>query len=77
MDNQELRKLLRDAKNEIEQKAGYKFNKDSVALADLISEFVSIKVKEALSSIQIPAEKSPVFGNPEPGKGIDDNLYGD
>jgi hypothetical protein len=40
----DIREQLKEAKARIETKAGIKFSKESLALADLVSEFVAIKV---------------------------------
>jgi hypothetical protein len=46
----DLRQQLLSARKDIETKAGIKFTKESLALADLISEFVAVKVLTSLPS---------------------------
>lgn len=41
---EDLRSKMLAAKNEIQDKAGVEFRRETVALADLISEFVAIKL---------------------------------
>ncbi len=68
----DLRQRLLAAKKDIEQKSGVQFRMESVALADLISEFVSIKISAHLSAAR---PDQPVLGSPV-GKPSDDYLYG-
>lgn len=49
---EDLRQKLSAAKNEIQQKAGVEFRRETIALADLISEFVVIKMGVRAEPIQ-------------------------
>lgn len=66
------RQKLLAAKKDIEQKSGIQFRSESVALADLISEFVAIKIADRLS---VTRPEQPVLGSPV-SKPSDDYLYG-
>lgn len=78
MEEKELRLKLLDVKKDIETKSGIKFNKESVALADMISGFVAIKVAKELSKIQLEVPSQPVFGVVDSNKpNIGDSLYGE
>lgn len=69
----DLRQQLLAAKKDIESKSGLQFSRESIALADLISAFVALKVAD-----QAPA----VVEAPRPAltqtvaKPSDDFLYG-
>jgi hypothetical protein len=74
----DLRKQLSEAKQDIEKRAGYKFNREYVALADLISEFVAIKVGGQVGDIAaIKEELKPSVHSigQAVGKPSDDSLY--
>jgi len=76
--SEDLRQKLLAAKKDVEDKSGYKFKIDAIALADLISEFVSLKVEEKIkSATPVQAQPSaPVFGTA--GERVaKDSLYGD
>lgn len=66
----DLRQKLLAAKDDIEKKSGQKFSKEYVALADLISEFVSIKTSRQIEPAPLPVVSRPA------GKPSDDFLYG-
>lgn len=57
----EIRKELARVKEQVQKKAGIVFNKETIALADLISEFVSVKVTKLKqeNKLQLGRETSP------------------
>ena len=65
----DIRQQLLAAKKLIEEKSGQKFSYEYLALADLISEFVAIKVQDLK-----PVEPKPMTQSV--GKPSDDLLYG-
>lgn len=80
----DIRQQLLAAKKDIEEKSGgFKFSFESLALADLTSEFVAIKVADKINSIadkikaEVPpsAQPTPTLGTP--GEGVKDLLYGE
>lgn len=68
----DIRQQLKAAKLDIETKSGQKFSREYLALADLVSEFVAIKVADHMAKLQAPTtpQVSEPVGDPN------DLLYG-
>jgi hypothetical protein len=66
----DTRQKLLAAKRDIEQKAKIKFSKESIALADLISEFIAIKVGAQEQPQKIQAQ-SPIATTVDQGGDVD------
>lgn len=69
----DVRQQLRAAKIDIESKSGQKFSKEYLALADLVSEFVAIKVADKIQNLKPVTEPSQVS---QPVGDPSDLLYG-
>jgi hypothetical protein len=67
----DLRQKLLEAKKDIETKSGQSFSHEYIALADLISAFVAIKLADSMEKIPEPAPLMRPVGKPS-----DDFLYG-
>lgn len=74
MDDVTFRQKLLEAKKEIESKSGIKFSRDTIALADLMSEFVAIKVLAQMPKQEARPDHVGVGKVIAPPK--DDLLYG-
>lgn len=72
-----VREKLSAAKKEIESKAKIKFARESIALADLISEFIAIKVDAQRNEQKTPAQtsQSPIATSTESGDDKIDPFY--
>jgi hypothetical protein len=70
----DVRQQLKAAKLDIETKSGQKFSREYLALADLVSEFVAIKVADHVSRLTPQAPQAPQVSQPvgDPN----DLLYG-
>jgi hypothetical protein len=71
----DIRPKLRAAKDDIESKSGQKFSREYLALADLVSEFVAIKVADQLANLKPVTQAATTVSQPT-GKPSDDFLYG-
>jgi hypothetical protein len=70
----DIRQQLLAAKKDIEAKSGQSFSHESLALADLISAFVAIKVADQLQNLKPVTNEKPLTQSV--GKPSDDFLYG-
>lgn len=70
----DIRQQLLAAKKDIETKSGQKFSAEYVALADLISAFVAIKVGDHIQNLKPVTTVQPL--SQPAGKPSDDLLYG-
>lgn len=73
-----IREKLSAAKKDIESKAKIKFSRESIALADLISEFITIKVSDQRDQQKAPdpiAPQSPLATPTESGNDKVDPFY--
>lgn len=70
----DVRQSLLQAKKEIEAKSGKKFSTEYLALADLVSEFVAIKVADQMTKMVPVVNETPKMQ--EVSKPTDDFLYG-
>lgn len=68
----DLRQKLKAARDDIQQKSGVSISKENLVLADLMSEFVAIKIAEHLSRVPI----APTPGQPAPVDPASDYFYG-
>ena len=77
--SEDIRKRLAAAKADIEKKAGIKFSKESLALADLISEFTTIKtgIQVTMESFKTAIESKPSQSVGEQVGKPSDTLYFD
>lgn len=66
-----VRQALASAKAEIEKMSGVKFSRESLALADLISQFVAIKALNVVGGTKPTA----VIGTVDSGASPTDALY--
>ena len=70
----DVRQQLLAAKKDIEAKSGQAFSHESLALADLISAFVAIKVTDQIQNLQLVTTDKPL--RQSVGRPSDDFLYG-
>jgi len=70
----DIRQDLLKAKKDIEAKSGKKISTEYLVLADLVSEFVAIKVAASMKAITPIVKETPKVE--EVSKPTDDFLYG-